>query len=197
MINDVQFAATKMMARDLEHTEKERKSIELRIIAFEKISQQITAMQMGVLVETVKVLKAIERKMLKDVAQCWKGTPLHEFVNTTLGLGNRLLWTLSLTHPLWEINNPAKVWKLYGLHPDGAKRRVKNTKDGFNRTLKSYILIYVAEAAMKSTHRVNGVTEYASPYRALYDQRRAHTELTHPPMSVSYTHLTLPTIYSV
>lgn len=112
--------------------------------------------------------------LMRRLGETMKGTALGEFVTETHGLGNALLFVVGMLPPLHEFANPAKVWKYTGLHVDGgrAPRRRAGETAGFSSRLRAYAIYRVAEPIVK----------IGGPYRAIYDERKARTQVTHPDM---------------
>lgn len=111
----------------------------------------------------------------------YEGSVLAEWIDGTPGLGKALYFILGLVPPLALIEgveippfaNVAKLWRYCGLHPEGGQRKERGVFRGYSSFLKAATVHRVAEPCMK---------QRASPYRAVYDRRREHTLVTHPPM---------------
>jgi hypothetical protein len=120
-------------------------------------------------------LKGVERAAQED-AEPWLMAADH-FRRDTIGLGPSLLCVLGLMPPLIAFANPGKVNKYCGLHVvDGkAPRRERGKKLGYSQLLHAYVLVRLVDPVIKCR---------ASPYRIVYDDRRAYTAVVHPEWGV-------------
>lgn len=147
----------------------------------------------------LQMLEQQEHAALRAVTRATGGEEWTErvaaFVAETLGLGPAVLCIVGLLPPLPNFANPAKLWKYLGLHvltdhqsgdthlaPVGGRAPKRPTcgpickkpdciHDRWSFTLKSYAIARVVPSIVKCL---------ASPYRAVYDGRKAHTAVTHP-----------------
>lgn len=94
--------------------------------------------------------------------------PVADFIESTHGLSHAAAVFLGRCPPLTGFANVAKVWSYCGLAPGKGKKKGEDPK--YNHTLKAFAIVRLAEPCIK--HR-------GSPYRKVYDERRAHTVLTH------------------
>jgi hypothetical protein len=181
MLTELDYLTLRETCKQVEGLMRARVTVDLQFKSFARdgLMPEVTAQGIA---NAMKGVKQEESRLLREVGLIWKTTPIGEWVERTGGLGSRVYWLLGLLPPIWEIANPAKIWKLCGLHPDGAKRPAKGEFLGYSRRLKSYALIYVGEPCMKVARKIDGVTVFSSPFRVLYDNRRTHTEITHPSM---------------
>lgn len=140
----------------------------------QKLQQQFAAFERhGVPVEIMEEwyadsLRELDRerqRLLRQVASCWRGSPLDEWRRNADGLGPFVLVIISLCPPLPDFPNPAKFWKYIGLHADRASDR------SYNARLKAWALFRVAEPCVKLRR---------SPYRAVYDRRKERLPLMLP-----------------
>ena len=111
-------------------------------------------------------------KLLRD-----SGEPIFTFIDGTHGLSHAASVFLGRCPPLTGFANPAKVWAYCGLAPGKGKKKGEDPK--YNHTLKAFAIMRLAEPCIK--HR-------ESPYRRIYDERRAHTVLTHTDWSDGHAH---------
>lgn len=137
--------------------------------------------------EKQKEMEQTETVVRRELVALMGESPIAQWVEGTSGLGPALLFILGLVPPLAKLEgmptledgtprffaNPAKLWRYCGLHPEGGKRREKGVKSGFSPRLKAYCIMRVAVPIEK--HR-------ESPYRGVYDARKARTMATHPEM---------------
>lgn len=133
------------------------------------------------LVASIDALKPILAQLKKEMVTIVKGSILHEWTKETHGIGPGLFYALGQMPPLVEFATVSKVWKYCGLHvtDDGrAPRRKRGEGAGFSPELRSAVLFRVGDPIVK----VGG------PYRAVYDQRRAHCQLTHPDWTDGHRH---------
>jgi hypothetical protein len=104
------------------------------------------------------------------------------WLQETPGLGGAVLCVLGLIPAISLFPNPAKLWAYLGLAVvDGKAVKVPmppppNNPRGpagmhFSRRIRAYATRRVVDPIIKNT---------SCPYRAVYDQRRAHTTGTHP-----------------
>lgn len=108
-----------------------------------------------------------------------------EFAKGTLGLGNAVFFFLALL-PQWVAGfaTVSKLWAYCGLHVrEGAAPRMKDLKGGkpgdWSPRLKAVAIKRLAQPCMKTR---------TSPYRPVYDARRAKTAVTHPDWTVGHSH---------
>jgi hypothetical protein len=125
--------------------------------------------------EQIPALQLIEDRLTRQMVRQVKGTPLGDFVNDTLGLGPAVLLVAALLPPLTEMHSPAAVWRYCGLDVRGgrAPKMARGQMGGFSPRLRAFAIARVAIPIVKVT---------ASPYRRLYDARKAATSVTHPDM---------------
>ncbi len=143
-------------------------------------------------------LETQERAALRAVTRATAGEDwlvrVGAFVTDTVGLGPAVLCIVGLLPPLEGFANPAKLWKYLGLHVLTDQASVDNhvttvgrapkrptcgpickakdcLHDRWSYTLKAYAIARVVPSIVKNL---------ASPYRAVYDARKAHTLVTHP-----------------
>lgn len=108
------------------------------------------------------------------------------FAKHTAGLGDAVFFFLGLL-PQWvgDFATVSKLWAYCGLHVrDGAAPRKGQLKGGgtpgdWSPYLKAIAIKRLAEPCMKVR---------TSPYRAVYDTRRAHTAVTHPDWTDGHSH---------
>lgn len=130
-------------------------------------------------------LRLVRDRQMRALMKLAKGSPLYEWAQETTGIGPALFFLAGLIPPLGPLDgdtgewipfhSPSALWKYVGLDVrDGkAPKRERGTMAGFNVRLRAYAIARVALPCVKQT---------ASPYRAIYDARKAYTLTTHPPM---------------
>lgn len=125
--------------------------------------------------ENIPQLRRVRDRLMRECGRAAKGSPLHAWVSETHGLGPAIFFTAGLIPPLNEFRTVSGLWKYLGLHvADGRSvRRTAGSFVGFNIQLRAYALKRVAEPTIKQT---------ASPYRAVYDERKERTRETHSAM---------------
>lgn len=101
--------------------------------------------------------------------------PLGNWIENTLGLGPAVLIIAGLLPPLEDFANPAKVWKYIGLDVKDGKspKREKGSFAGYNAFLRAVAIARIGDPIIKTM---------SSPYRRLYDERKAKTLISHPPI---------------
>jgi hypothetical protein len=132
--------------------------------------------------DQLPALRRIRDSLMRQLVRLMKGTPLGDWQQATPALGSSILFLLGLMPHMLEFHSVAAVWKYTGLHvsEDGeAPRRKKGVKLGWSPRLRSYAIIWVALPCTKNR---------ASPYRTVYDRRRAHTAETHPDWPIGHSH---------
>ena len=144
--------------------------------------------------DSVKALRAqleafekLEKEMEKALAKQLKTHPLHPWIKSQIGLGDKQMARLLgvIRDPYWnELHQRprtvSELWAYSGLHVihgQGAKRR-KGQQSNWSAEAKSRIYLIA----------VSCVKQSKSPYRAVYDDRRAHTAITHPDWTDGHSH---------
>lgn len=117
-------------------------------------------------------LRRTAQRWKRQLGREWRDLPVMQWASTVHGLGDAVVLTLGTIPRLVDFANPAKLWKYGGLAPGMGPKKGENHK--YSRDLKSFAIKRLAEPCVKQRE---------SPYRAVYDMRRAHTELTHPEWS--------------
>jgi hypothetical protein len=128
-----------------------------------------------------------EKTMEKALAKQLKTHPLHPWIKSQIGLGDKQLARLLgvIRDPYWnELHQRprtvSELWAYSGLHVidgQGAKRR-KGQQSNWSAEAKSRIYLIA----------VSCIKQCKSPYRAVYDDRRAHTANTHPDWTDGHSH---------
>ena len=143
---------------------------------------------------SVKALRAqleafekLEKEMEKALAKQLKTHPLHPWIKSQIGLGDKQVARLLgvIRDPYWnELHQRprtvSELWAYSGLHVidgQGAKRR-KGQQSNWSAEAKSRIYLIA----------VSCIKQSKSPYRAVYDDRRAHTAITHPDWTDGHSH---------
>jgi len=125
-----------------------------------------------------KALKREVDRRKRHLARSWKTNPVLEWSQTVHGLGDAVALVLGLAPPLSEFATPSKFWKYAGFAPDQGTKKGQNHR--YNHELHSIAIVRLAMPCMKLR---------ASPYRAVYDNRRARTVLTHPDWTDGHCHM--------
>lgn len=137
-----------------------------------------------------KVKDSIYRKLYKAV----QGSALHELVENTHGLNAACYLLAGMVPPLSEMDGPASLWRYIGAHVvDGsAPKRRKGQRASWKSEAMAVAIARIGDPIIKMTAGTVTVTKgkaagttyerEASPYRLLYDDRKAATLDTHPPM---------------
>lgn len=128
-----------------------------------------------------------EKTMEKALAKQLKTHPLHPWIKSQIGLGDKQMARLLgvIRDPYWnELHQRprtvSELWAYSGLHVidgQGAKRR-KGQQSNWSAEAKSRIYLIA----------VSCIKQSKSPYRAVYDDRRAHTAITHPDWTDGHSH---------
>ena len=144
--------------------------------------------------DSVKALRAqleafekLEKEMEKALAKQLKTHALHPWIKSQIGLGDKQMARLLgvIRDPYWnELHQRprtvSELWAYSGLHVihgQGAKRR-KGQQSNWSAEAKSRIYLIA----------VSCIKQSKSPYRAVYDDRRAHTAITHPDWTDGHSH---------
>ena len=160
---------------------KKLKRIEKMLLATERQTEQfiedgVPEMVMMEAREYGRVLRKEVTARKRVLMKYATGEPVADWINGTMGLGPAVIMIAGLLPPLEGFDNPAKAWKFLGLDVrDNGKspKREKGVFAGFNSFLRAVAIARIGDPIIKTI---------ASPYRALYDERKAHTLLTHPPI---------------
>lgn len=129
------------------------------------------------LAEAVEVLKAQVRQQKRDIGGMCQREPAMQWATTVHGLGNAVALVLGLMPQLSDFPNPAKLWAYGGFAPSQGRKAGQNHR--YSHEVHSKAIKRLAEPCMK--HRL-------SPFRAVYDRRRAHTVLSHPEWTDGHAH---------
>lgn len=116
-------------------------------------------------------------RMKRECRRALRGTPVGELTAATHGLGDAVALFVGVCRPLADFPNPAKLWAYCGLCPGRGPKKGENHK--YSRRLKAHAIKRLAEPCMK---------QKASPYRAVYDDRRARTAETRPDWTNGHSH---------
>lgn len=128
-----------------------------------------------------------EKTMEKALSKQLKTHPLHPWIKSQIGLGDKQMARLLgvIRDPYWnELHQRprtvSELWAYSGLHViDGqsAKRR-KGQQSNWSAEAKTRIYLIA----------VSCIKQSKSPYRAVYDDRRTHTAITHPDWTDGHSH---------
>jgi hypothetical protein len=135
----------------------------------------------------LEAFEKLEKEMEKALAKQLKTHPLHPWIKSQIGLGDKQMARLLgvIRDPYWnELHQRprtvSELWAYSGLHVidgQGAKRR-KGQQSNWSAEAKSRIYLIA----------VSCIKQCKSPYRAVYDDRRAHTANTHPDWTDGHSH---------
>lgn len=146
--------------------------------------------------QMLESLVAIENQNIKELQKVMKKHPLGAWVKDQKGVGEKQAARLlaAIGDPYWRdevvyedgTTLPAgprtvsQLWAYCGLHvKDGeAVRRRKGQQSNWSTTAKTRAYL-VATSCIKQT---------SSPYRKIYDDRRAHTAVTNPDWTAGHSH---------
>lgn len=175
------YAELAALSRRIRTVERARIGATLQFGAFERagLTADLIDFAPGYIDELERIEAALKRRLVKEAVasdvEPWLAAVV-DYVGETVGLGPLVLYVCGLTPPLNAFANPAKLWKYYGLHvSDGSAIRAKRGElAGFSLLLRSYALQRIADPIVK---------ERESLYRTVYDERKEHTLVTHPPMN--------------
>lgn len=169
------------LTRRIRSVERARISATLQLGAFERagLAEDVLNLTPRYIEELTKVESALKRQLPK-AARASEPEPWLEsvvdWVAETAGVGPAVVYVVGLIPPLSDFANPAKLWKYLGLHVEGGAsvRAKRGERVGFSLELRAYALQRIADPIVK---------ERTSEYRTLYDERKAYTLTTHPPMT--------------
>jgi hypothetical protein len=135
----------------------------------------------------LEAFEKLEKEMEKALAKQLKTHPLHPWIKSQTGLGDKQMARLLgvIRDPYWnELHQRprtvSELWAYSGLHVidgQGAKRR-KGQQSNWSAEAKTRIYLIA----------VSCIKQSKSPYRAVYDDRRAHTAITHPDWTDGHSH---------
>lgn len=133
-----------------------------------------------VLHDIAQACKSIKREVnrrKRQLAKMCADHPTMQWAETVHGLGDAVALVMGLAPPLADFPTPSKLWKYGGFAPDQGRQKGKDPK--YSHDLHSMAIIRLAKPCMN---------QRLSPYRAVYDRRRAHTLLTHPEWTDGHSH---------
>lgn len=138
------------------------------------LGEDFPAIMLAAVDEAIERIRPLRTSMLTEIRRVVKGGRIDGWIRGTHGLGPGLWLLLGSMPALAEFGGPAGVWKYAGLHVDQGKapRPREGQRLGFAPFRRAYAIKRVAEPVVK----VGG------PYRKVYDDRRARTLESHPPM---------------
>src|SRR3990167_8868996 len=134
----------------------------------------------------LQLLERQEAAALRSVQRAIEGEDwlvnIGTFVESTISLVPAIYCITGLLPPLSGFPNPAKLWHYLGLHVVDGHAPKRPTcgpicdkpdcpHDRWSFALKSYAISRVVPSIIKCRE---------SPYRAVYDARKLHTQTTHP-----------------
>lgn len=168
--------------------EKLRLATELRIWQYKQSG--FPEALVAPLVSALDQVRGDERALKKECAKIAKGTPESEWFDAVPGFGSAVWYVLgSLPRQPGEYDTVSGLWKAFGLHVhngSAVKRRKGDSgpHQRFRQELRAWALYRLGEPHLKlrGGEDKNGHARPRSPYRDTYDDRREHTNETHPPM---------------
>ena len=129
----------------------------------------------------------LEKQATKNLQKAMKAHPLSEWVKGAKGVGEKQAARLlaAIGDPYWNVaadrpRSVSELWAYCGLHVvngEGAKRR-KGVKSNWSTEAK--MRAYLVSTSI--------IKQPSSPYRKVYDYRRAHTEVTRPDWTAGHSH---------
>jgi hypothetical protein len=165
--------------------------------------------QVATLAVMVETLKKLEKDAVKNLEKAMRAHPLGPWVKSQAGVGDKQAARLlaAIGDPYWRsdlldengyVRVPAgprtvsALWAYCGKHVDDSgvgARRKKGQRANWSVSAGSRAYV-IAESCIKQTGAVmsNGVIRARSPYRDVYDDRRSHTDVTHPEWSDGHRH---------
>jgi hypothetical protein len=170
--------AVRLLARQLLNTQRQRLAVEIQTKRF--MEDGLSAPSFMIAEQFVTDLKAQERILYKHLsASVDPHDPIKLHMDAAVGLGPATLLMLGLL-PKRPREFETKEGRLavgalnkyLGIYP-GAAKRTAGVKLGYSSVLRAILLERVAMPCIRNMK---------SPYRSVYDQRRAVTMLSHPPM---------------
>lgn len=167
------YAALRTVAAQAKNVERCRLALQKQVRAFGADGWPAAAMAWSD--AAVPVLQKVERELKRECEKVARGSAYSRWVEDTMGLGRAVFLVLGLLPPVDEFRSVRSLWKYCGLDVRNgrAPRLTKGTRAGFSSVLRAYVLYRLGESCV----RVG-----AGPYREVYDRRKEHTRVTHPPM---------------
>jgi len=199
MTRDDSFVLFALMAKQAERVEKtatafsqQRQALsagETTGVLFALSSRALSWAEeaMAALAHTLKLGRGRGKERIPGLRAYCPNPSVVAFADATPGLGDAVFFFLGLL-PKWigEFATVSKLWAYCGLHvlPDGSAPRKGNLKGGgtpgdWSPYLKAIAIARLADPCVKCRQ---------SPYRPLYDARRAHTAVTHPDWTDMHSH---------
>lgn len=198
-MTDVRHEELRFHCLQLKKLERMKVGLELQVSAMERdglMAPLVIPATDAAIDQLAKPTKKLKTQLMSFVS----GSRVEAWIEGTAGLGPAVVLGIGLMPPLspdW-ISDPTEdppnfmlgvraCYKYAGLHvgDDGrAPRRRQGEFLGFDTFLKSVWIYRVAVTIEKNAGGVTstGAVRARSPYRDLYDWRKAHTLATHPPM---------------
>lgn len=179
-MNRVTYENVRHLAKQALGIEDMHKSLTLQMGAFVRMGLPEAA-----LAEAKDAHAALKRKCDQLKRATWramKGEAIYDFAESVHGLGPAVSLFLGNAPELTEFPSPAHLWSYCGLIP--GKGRKKGQRAMYSPRLKAYAIARLAEPCvkLKGGEDKNGKALALSPYRDVYDARKARTTQTHPPM---------------
>lgn len=166
-------AALRLKALQVKNVEKVLNSLRNQR---RSLGEDIPDVALTALDEAIERLKPIRKKLVNELPVIVGDAPVGQWIDDTHGLAKGLILLMGILPAITDLEGgPSALWKYCGLHvtPEGkAPKGARGQRLGFDPLRRAYALKRVADPIVK----VGG------PYRAVYDDRKAYTLDTHPPM---------------
>jgi hypothetical protein len=132
----------------------------------------------------ITAVEELEHQAELELKRAWRKHPVAAWAKDQVGLGERQMARLlaAVGDPCWNTRDdrprrgPYELFAYCGYAPD--QKRRKGVQSNWNAAAKMRAFL-VAESCVK---------QKASPYRKVYDTRRAHTAETHPDWTPGHSH---------
>lgn len=168
-------AALTTKARQIIQMEKQASALSTQMKNFRK--DGVPEIALRDIKEARDMIRRSVNRWKAQLGREWSDLPVARWADSIHGLGDAVILTLGVIPPLTDFANPAKLWKYGGFAPGQGPR--KGQDHSYSRELKSFAIMRLAKPCMQSRE---------SPYRRVYDDRRARTLTTHPEWSDGHYH---------
>lgn len=153
----------------------------------------------AVLERHLESLLTAEKAAVRNLQKAMRAHPLGTWQKGIPGVGEKQCARLlgKLGDPAWNHaedrmrRGPAELWAYCGLDPRNGASRQHRKGHASNWSTECRALAWlIAKSTMLKGGGINsaGVMHPRSPYRDTYDERRAHTAVTHPDWSDAHSH---------
>jgi hypothetical protein len=144
--------------------------------------------------DLVQDLGKAEHKADLNLQRIMRHHPLGPWIKGQVGIGDRQAARLlaAIGDPYWNKTDKhprttAQLWTYCGYNP--GQKRQRGQKGNWSAEAKMRVHL-IAKQCLRYDGRPdkNGKPTPKSPYRAVYDNRRAHTAITHPEWTLAHLH---------